>query len=90
MIKAKKEKKPFDVFIVITDKETWKGKTSPHIALKQYREEMQIPAKFILISLAVRKMEKDVDGASDRGMLSICGFNESVPDIIHDFICDEF
>ncbi|XP_078495770.1 RNA-binding protein Ro60-like [Ciona intestinalis] len=90
MIKAKKEKKPFDVFIVITDKETWKGKTSPHIALKQYREEMEIPAKFILISLAVRKMEKEVDVPSDRGILSICGFNESVPDIIHDFICDEF
>lgn len=38
LIHAKNKKILTDVFLVITDKETWKGKTPPYDALLQYRK----------------------------------------------------
>uniref|UniRef100_H2ZBF9 TROVE domain-containing protein n=2 Tax=Ciona savignyi TaxID=51511 RepID=H2ZBF9_CIOSA len=90
MITAKVEDKKYDAFIIITDKDTYKGKTNPAEALIQYRAKTLIPAKFVLIALGVRRLTKTVAIPSDRGMLAVCGFNESLPTILYNFLCDHF
>ncbi|CAK8690523.1 unnamed protein product [Clavelina lepadiformis] len=93
LIRAKKDKKEIDTFIVITDDKVAKptgNKTTTLDALAQYREVMKIPARLIVLALSSEKDLIPLELRQDNGVLSISGFNERVPNIIHDFILEKF
>ena len=73
-----------DVFVVITDNETWAGSQHPHEALVEYRKKMNKPnAKLVVIGMAANDFS--IADPSDRFMLDISGFDTSCPSIISNF-----
>lgn len=82
MIDALAKKIPADVFIVITDSETWAGGKHPTVALQEYRNKMGIDAKLIVMGLVSNGFT--VADPSDAGQYDIVGFDSSVPAIIAD------
>lgn len=83
MLAAMHNKIAVDLFIVITDAETWYGQVHPHEALKQYREASGIDAK--LIVLATTSTGFTIADPSDPGMLDLVGFDLSMPKLISEF-----
>jgi 60 kDa SS-A/Ro ribonucleoprotein len=90
---------PTDVFVVITDNETWahdqnrysysryttqRGGGMPSQRLKEYRDLMGIDAK--LLVLATAATEFSIADPNDRGMLDIAGFDSAVPEIMREFV----
>lgn len=83
MIYATENKLNVDVFVVVTDNETWHGKIHPCQALQEYRRKTGIPAK--LCVLATSASSFSIADPSDAGSLDCCGFDASVPAVIADF-----
>lgn len=83
IIDATYRKIPVDVFVCITDNETWFGKVHPFEALKEYRKKMGINAKMIV--LATTTTEFTIADPSDPYMLDIAGFSSDVPSVISEF-----
>uniref|UniRef100_A0A914W0A8 VWFA domain-containing protein n=1 Tax=Plectus sambesii TaxID=2011161 RepID=A0A914W0A8_9BILA len=78
-------KKTFDVFIVITDSETYFGDIHPSEALKKYRTMMDVKdARLIVMGMVAN--EFTIADPTDPGMLDVVGFDAAVPQIIHDFV----
>lgn len=73
-----------DVFVVITDNETWAGHVHPFEALRTYRQKTGIPAK--LVVLGVTSTGFTIADPSDAGMLDVVGFDAAVPRIVSDFV----
>ena len=80
---ARTHKLEVDTFLVITDNETYGGRSHPHEALQRYRRETGIDAK--LIVLATTASEFSIADPSDGGMLDIAGFDSAVPQLINEF-----
>jgi 60 kDa SS-A/Ro ribonucleoprotein len=76
-----------DTFIVITDGETWAGRSTPADALRAYRKFSGIDAK--LIVLATESTGFSIADPNDKGMLDIAGFDSSVPEVIRAFTLGE-
>jgi 60 kDa SS-A/Ro ribonucleoprotein len=72
-----------DTFVVITDNETWHGDIHPHQALRKYREQTGIPAKFVVLALTPTRFT--IADPSDAGMLDIAGFSSDVPQLVTGF-----
>ena len=72
-----------DVFMVITDNETWAGTVHPPEALRRYRKQTGIPAKLVVIGMTATgfSIADPVDG----GMLDVVGFDAAAPSVIADF-----
>lgn len=87
LIYAKSNKVKVDIFVVITDKETWRGKTNPFDALKQYRKALKIPAKLIVVMLNPdgASGEGIVSNPQDRGILLITGFSAAMAKVMSNF-----
>ena len=51
MLDALEKKIPVDVFVILTDSETWAGPVHPAEALRKYRQEMGIPAKLVVVAM---------------------------------------
>lgn len=75
-----------DVFIVLTDNETFAGSVHPAVALRQYREKMDIPAKLIVCGMTSNGFT--IADPDDRGMLDMCGFDTGALDVIRNFTLD--
>ena len=73
-----------DVFIIYTDCETNVGRISPASALKQYRAEMGIPAKIIVVAMTSNGFT--IADPADSGMLDIAGFDSAAPEVISNFV----
>jgi len=74
-----------DVFIVITDNETYANRTvQPFQALKQYRAKSGRDAKLIVIGMTGTPFT--IADPTDRGMLDIVGFDTNAPTIISQFV----
>lgn len=84
MLWALQNKIPADAFVVLTDSETWAGKQHPAQALAQYRAQMQIPAKLIVVGMVSNGFT--VADPNDAGMLDVVGFSTDTPTVIADFI----
>jgi len=84
MLDAINKKLYVDCFILITDNETYYGKTHPFEALKQYRKWSGINAK--LIVLATSTSEFSISDPSDAGMLDVVGFSSDVFQVINYFL----
>jgi 60 kDa SS-A/Ro ribonucleoprotein len=83
MIHALQQKIEVDVFIVYTDNETWAGEIHPCQALRQYRREMGIPAKLIVVGMTATSFS--IADPTDAGMLDVVGFDASAPSVMNDF-----
>jgi 60 kDa SS-A/Ro ribonucleoprotein len=86
MIWALQNKIPVDVFVTMTDNETWAGNIHPAQALKEYRQRMGINAKSIV--MAFTSNEFSIADPNDPGSLDIVGFSADVPKVISEFSKD--
>jgi 60 kDa SS-A/Ro ribonucleoprotein len=83
MLYALEQKIPVDVFVVMTDNETWAGNIHPCQALVRYREQMGIRAKLVVMGMVANNFT--IADPSDAGMLDVVGFDTAVPQIMRDF-----
>lgn len=84
MVHAAKNRIPVDVFVVYTDNETWFGNIHPSQALKQYRQQMSIDAKLVVVGMTATDFT--IADPKDRGMLDVVGFDASVPEVMASFV----
>jgi 60 kDa SS-A/Ro ribonucleoprotein len=73
-----------DVFVVLTDSETWFGKIHPMQALRQYRERMGIRAKLIVVGMTSNGFS--IADPDDADALDVVGFDSAVPMVMADFV----
>ncbi|KAI9026304.1 60 kDa SS-A/Ro ribonucleoprotein-like protein [Hyaloraphidium curvatum] len=77
-----------DVFVVLTDNETWFGRIHPSEALRRYRAGMGRPhAKLAVAAFAVNDFT--IADPEDLGMLDIVGLDASIPVVLRDFVLRE-
>lgn len=82
---ALKNKLDVDVFVVITDSETYSGNGHPHEWIKKYRDQMNRPeAKLVVIAMTASKFS--IADPNDPGMIDVVGFDANVPAIISEFV----
>ncbi len=88
ILKALEAKERYDVFVVLTDNETWYGSRThgktPHEALAEYRRKMRINAKLIVVGMTATKFS--IADPNDPGMLDVVGFDSAAPRIMMDFV----
>jgi len=84
MLWAMKHKIPVDGFVIYTDSETWAGEIHPFQALRQYRAQMGVAAKLVVVGMTSTGFS--IADPSDAGMLDVAGFDASVPNVISDFV----
>jgi 60 kDa SS-A/Ro ribonucleoprotein len=72
-----------DVFVVLTDNETWAGKVHPTVALRDYRRKTGIPAKLIVAGMTSTGFS--IADPDDGGMLDVVGFDAAAPAVMADF-----
>lgn len=77
-----------EVFVIMTDNETWAGKIKPHEALAKYRRETGIDAKLIILSTEATRFS--IADPTDAGMLDIAGFDSAFPSILKGFVEGDF
>ena len=73
-----------DVFVVITDNETYAGRRHPHVALQDYRRRFNPGAKLVVLGMAANQFT--IADPSDAGMLDIAGLDAGLPSILSAFI----
>ena len=73
-----------DVFIVLTDNETWAGRMHPSEALRQYRRRTGIPARLVVVGMTAT--ECSIADPEDAGMLDVVGFDTAAPNVIREFV----
>lgn len=88
MLYAKAKQLPVDVFIVMTDNETWAGNIQPVPALHQYREAMGIHAK--LVVMAFSSSGFSIADPNDPSMLDMAGLDAGFPQVLAEFVMDKF
>jgi 60 kDa SS-A/Ro ribonucleoprotein len=83
MLWALEQKAEVDVFMVLTDNETWAGQIHPAQALQRYRERTGIPAKLVVVGMTSSGFT--IADPDDAGMLDIVGFDSAAPEVIASF-----
>ena len=83
MLDALEKKIPVDVFVILTDSETWAGKVHPTETLRKYRQEMDIPAKLVVVAMVSNNFT--IADPEDAGMMDVVGFDSAAPALIADF-----
>ena len=84
MVEALKQRWAVDVFIVLTDNETWAGEIHPAQALREYRERTGIPAKLVVVGMASNGFS--IADPEDAGMLDVVGMDAATPNVIGEFV----
>lgn len=74
---------PVDTFITYTDNETWAGGMHPFQALRQYRDQMGIDARMVVVGMTAT--EFTIADPKDAGMFDCVGFDSSAPSVINAF-----
>jgi 60 kDa SS-A/Ro ribonucleoprotein len=83
MLYALEHKMKVDLFVVYTDSETWAGAVHPVQALAQYREQMGIGAKLVVVGMTSNGFS--IADPNDAGMMDVVGFDSAAPQVISDF-----
>lgn len=81
---AKDHKLDVDAFIVITDNETWAGRSHPVQALADYRKFSGINSHFIVVGMTAT--ECSIADPKDPKSLNVVGFDSAAPQFMADFI----
>lgn len=85
MLEATKQGLEVDVFVVLTDNETWSNpRIQPFQALREYRNKMGIAAKLAVVGMTATRFS--IADQNDPGMLDVCGFDTATPNVIADFV----
>ena len=88
MRRAIDENLDVDVFIVMTDSETYAGTIHPQVALENYRNHANKPnAKLIVVGMTANCLT--IADPNDRNTLNLAGFDASMPEIIAMFVRGE-
>lgn len=74
---------PVDLFVVLTDNETWAGTIHADEALRQYRRRTGIAAKLVVVGMTSTGFT--IADPNDAGMLDVVGFDAAAPALIADF-----
>ncbi|GLC34036.1 hypothetical protein PLESTM_000146400 [Pleodorina starrii] len=75
---------PVDVFLILTDNETWFGSVHPAEALRRYRAALQLPdAKLVVMGFTATQFS--IADPGDPGMLDVAGLDSAVPQLVADF-----
>ncbi len=72
-----------DVFMILTDSETWAGGVHPMEALRQYRKKTGINAKLVVVGTTSTGFT--IADPKDAGALDVVGFDTAVPALISEF-----
>lgn len=80
---AKNSKMEIETFITITDNETWAGPVHTHTELQNYRQNMDISARMVVVG--VSSTDFTIADPTDSGMLDVVGFDTDAPRVISDF-----
>lgn len=83
MLYALEHKIPVDVFVVMTDSETYAGQIQPAQALRKYRKAMGLDSKLIVLAMASNGFT--IADPNDAGMLDVVGFDTTVPQVMAEF-----
>ncbi len=83
MLYALERRLTVDLFLIMTDSETWAGTIHPDEALRRYRERMGIPAKLVVVGMTSNGFT--IADPNDGGMLDVVGFDAATPALIADF-----
>jgi len=75
-----------DAFIILTDNETWAGRTHPSEALKEYRSLINPQAKLVVMATAANG--GTICDPDDPLSFGIAGFDASAPQLAMDFIAE--
>jgi len=84
MLYATERKLPVDVFVVLTDSETWAGNIHPVQALQQYRQKTGIGAKMVVVGMVSNGFS--IADPTDSGMLDCVGFDTNTPAAMSEFV----
>lgn len=88
MRRAIQENLDVDVFIIMTDNETFAGPMHPQVALENYRKHANKPnAKLIVVGMTANCLT--IADPNDRNTLNLAGFDASMPEIIAMFVRGE-
>ncbi len=83
MLDALEKKMKVDIFMVLTDNETWAGKIAPIQALDKYNKAMGINAKLIVCGMTSTGFTIAPQDRKD--CLDVVGFDAATPNIISNF-----
>jgi 60 kDa SS-A/Ro ribonucleoprotein len=83
MVLALQNRWEVDTFQIVTDNETHSGDRHAAQALRAYREKTGIPAKAVVVGMTSSGFT--VADPKDGGMLDVCGYDTSVPNVITSF-----
>jgi 60 kDa SS-A/Ro ribonucleoprotein len=81
---AAKKRLEFDVFVVITDNETWSGSIHPKAALNLYRGNFVPDARQVVLGTTATQCS--IADPKDPLALDIAGFSSDVPAVINAFV----
>lgn len=85
MLHAKQQKWDADAFVVLTDSETWAGRTQPTQALAQFRQERNKPDACLAVVGMVSNGFTIADPKDPR-QLDVVGFDTALPTVLNEFI----
>ncbi len=80
---ALEHKVPVDVFVNLTDNETWAGVGHPAERLREYRSRMGIEAKMVVVGMTAT--ECSIADPDDPLMMDVAGFDAGTPELISEF-----
>lgn len=83
MLWALANKVAVDVFVVLTDSETWAGTPHPAQALVKYRRQSGINAKLVVVGMTSAGFT--IADPNDAGMLDCVGFDTATPQVLAEF-----
>ena len=84
MVYALQKKIPVDLFVVMTDNETYYGNIHPMAALRKYRKEMNMPNTKLAV-IAFSATDFTIADPDDPLTLDIAGLDSAVPRILDEF-----
>ncbi|QDT14641.1 TROVE domain-containing protein [Alienimonas californiensis] len=88
MLYALEQRLAVDVFVVLTDNETWCGAVHPAEALRRYRRATGIDAKLAVVGLTSTGFS--IADPKDPGMLDLVGFDTATPTVLSRFAAGAF
>jgi 60 kDa SS-A/Ro ribonucleoprotein len=84
---ATEKRLPVDAFVILTDAQTWYGQQHPAQAIQEYRRQVGVPAKLIVVAMAANG--HTIGDPNDAGVMNIVGFDTATPQLIADFVAEK-
>jgi 60 kDa SS-A/Ro ribonucleoprotein len=83
MLYALAHDREVDVFVILTDSETWAGDIHPAQALAEYRRASGIDARLVTVGMVSNSFS--IADPNDPGQLDVVGFDTATPQLISEF-----